>query len=228
MVRILRALAVLATMISLSSCVVIRVPQRILFGPTPDAVATQQAIVQSTQAAQRAGPPAARPSATRPPTATAPATPTVTHSPAATRTPTATASPTATATPLPTPTVCRYDAGQVAVTAPAIPPLVPGARFVQEWRLRNTGNCAWAGTFTLAHVDGWRLGADEAVRVGALAPGAETTVSVPMQAPESAGEYTSGWRMRDAAGNYFGATLTASIVVTTTEPLAAATVVSRP
>ncbi len=222
MARIVRSLAILMAAAFLSGCAVIGVPKRILFGPTPDAVATQQAIIQATQAAQRAGPATATSTPTRKPTRTA----TATRAP--TRTPTATAVPTATDTPLPTPTVCRYDAAPVLGTTPAASPLATGEEFVQTWRIRNSGNCAWSGGFTLAHVDGWRLGAPESVPVAVLAPGAEIAVSVPMRAPADAGEYTSGWRMRDEGGNYIGPVLAVSITVQVTGPAPAATAVSRP
>ena len=209
-----RILATVAAVGVLAGCSVVDVPMRIIFGPTPDAVATQQAIVQGTQTAQRAGPPTRTPTSTPPPTSTGTATLTPTITPTATVTPSATPSPTATDTATPTPTVCRYDAALVANLGPdAAVPLAPGQEFTQRWRIANAGNCPWADSFSLGHMNGWRLAASASVGVARVATGETSEVSVLMRAPASAGEYTAGWRMRDGSGNYFGTEFTVRIVV---------------
>lgn len=213
-VKFARILAVAVCVGMLAGCSVVDVPMKIIFGPTPDAVATQQAIVRSTQTAVRAGPPTYTPTATRRPTSTGTPTWTPTITPTVTATPTATASPTATATATPTPTVCRYDAALAAVLSPeAGTALSPGQEFTQRWRLTNSGNCPWASSFSLGHTNGWRLEAPASVSVARLAPGESVEVSVLMRAPAAAGAYTAGWRLRDGSGNYFGPEFTVKIVV---------------
>jgi hypothetical protein len=219
--KVLRTLAVLlgaALLIGcaalLAGCSVTDVPMRIIFGPTPDAVQTQQAIVLATRSAGSPQPPTAAP---------APSTlPSDTPTASVTPTPTETATP----TPSPTPTVCRYDAAFEEAVAPLEgATLAPGAAFRAVWRLRNTGNCPWTEGFALAHVDGRRLGAPAAVAPGALAPGEVLEVVVPMVAPEEEGEHAGAWRMRTDAGDYFGAPIPMRIVVAagtggTSEPAA--------
>jgi len=193
----------------LAGCTVTDVPMRIIFGPTPDAVETQQAIVRATR---DAGSPVETPAAPAAPTLAPSTTPTPSRTPTATVTATPTETPTP--TPSPTPTVCRYDVALEEAFAPADgATLAPGAEFVAVWRLRNAGNCPWTEGFALAHVDGRRLGAPASVETGALAPGAVLEVSVPMVAPEEEGEYAGAWRMRTDRGDYIGEPLALRIVV---------------
>lgn len=201
----LRILAVLLGAALLAGCSVTDVPMRIIFGPTPDAVETQQAIVRATR---DAGVPTQPPTVTRPPTETP--VPTAT----ATVTPTLTPTATPTAIPSPTPTVCLYDAAlEAAIASPEGATLAPGEAFRAVWRIRNSGNCPWLEGFGLAHVDGRRLGAPAAVDTAPLAPGAVLEVGVPMVAPEEPGEYTATWRMHTDAGDYVGAPVVLRIVV---------------
>ncbi|MBV6392937.1 MAG: hypothetical protein KPEEDBHJ_02166 [Anaerolineales bacterium] len=88
-----------------------------------------------------------------------------------------------------------------------------GEGFVKTWKVENNGSCEWAYNYTLVVVadeyfdSSWgRLGRNVAV-------GTWAEVSVIVNAPKHAGTYTGYWRMADAGGNAFGATLALTIVV---------------
>lgn len=91
--------------------------------------------------------------------------------------------------------------------------LMPGARAVLEWRVRNIGQSLWDENFALTFTSGERLNAPARVPLVTTAPGGELVIEVPITAPALPGEYTTTWTLRDAEGNPFGAPLTAQITV---------------
>jgi hypothetical protein len=91
--------------------------------------------------------------------------------------------------------------------------LRPGQGFTKEWKVANTGTCAWKYAYRLAFVSGDQL-SGMGTRVGNLIdPGKWTTLSANMKAPDKTGTYTGYWRLADAEGKLFGATLGVSIKV---------------
>jgi hypothetical protein len=103
------------------------------------------------------------------------------------------------------------DARYVAdVTVPDNTQFDNGEAFVKTWRVRNAGTCAWPEDTALAFADGSQMGAPDSVAVGAVEPGAETEISVDMEAPADAGRYSGVWRMNTAEG-FFGGNLTVVI-----------------
>ncbi|RLC86508.1 MAG: hypothetical protein DRJ03_08605 [Chloroflexi bacterium] len=104
------------------------------------------------------------------------------------------------------------DASYVAdVTIPDNTQLDNGEGFVKTWRVRNTGTCDWPEDTVIAFSEGSQMGAPANVAVGALEPGAETEVSVDMEAPADAGRYSGIWRMQ-TAGGFFGGNLSVVIL----------------
>lgn len=91
--------------------------------------------------------------------------------------------------------------------------MTPGNAFVKTWAVRNSGTTTWGPGYTLAFVDGGRLGALGSVVVPATEPQRVVRLSVSMKAPPSSGKYSGRWRLRDPQGNFFGSTFFVSIVV---------------
>ncbi len=93
--------------------------------------------------------------------------------------------------------------------------LSPGKGFTKEWKVANTGTCAWKYGFRPVFVSGDELGGDGARVTNLIDPGKWTTLSVRMNAPDKTGTYTGYWRLSDTEGNLFGASLPVTIKVGT-------------
>ncbi|HNH25971.1 MAG TPA: NBR1-Ig-like domain-containing protein [Anaerolineales bacterium] len=88
-----------------------------------------------------------------------------------------------------------------------------GEVITKTWKVQNTGSCDWQYNYALVIISdeyfnsGWsRLGKD-------VAPGSWSEISVTLGMPNHDGTFTGSWRLADAGGNAFGATLSVSIVV---------------
>lgn len=100
-----------------------------------------------------------------------------------------------------------FDASYVAdVTISDNEQLDNEEKFVKTWRVRNSGTCDWPDDTVLAFVSDSQMGAPDAVPVGAVESGAETDISVDMEAPAEAGKYTGKWQMQTTEG-LFGSQL---------------------
>ena len=141
-----------------------------------------------------------------------PAPPTATPEAAA---PTTAAPPTETSPPEPTTAAgCTLGARWVAdVTVPDNTAFAPGTPFVKTWRVRNSGTCAWEPGTKLVFVSGDPMSGPAAVDVPALAPGAQTDVSVSMVAPSAPGTYRANYQFQAPNGTRFGAIIWVQIVV---------------
>ena len=137
-----------------------------------------------------------------------------------TSTPNLALTPTVTGTP-PTATAntgalafgCNNSAFVRDVNYPGGTEVSPGEEFVKTWKVENTGSCNWEYNYGMAVVNdqyfdsSWnRLGRN-------VLPGDWGEVSVIVTAPNHEGTYSGYWRMADAGGNAFGATLGLTIVV---------------
>jgi ABC-type amino acid transport substrate-binding protein/putative hemolysin len=132
--------------------------------------------------------------------------PTPTPAPQPTEAPT----PAATATPAP----CVNGMAYVAdlnlddhnMTAP--PVMQPGQAFTKGWRIRNSGTCDWAPSFTLGYVTGNSPAASmggQPVALGVVVPpGSTYDIYVNLVAPRAPGVYQGFWQMRDTTGVPFG------------------------
>jgi hypothetical protein len=99
-------------------------------------------------------------------------------------------------------------------TIPSGTVLAPEQNFNKTWKVENTGTCEWVYVYSLVLTGGDDLGAGSAVRLGkVVASGNWTQLTVNMDAPKKEGVYNSYWRMADADGNLFGATLVVTIEV---------------
>jgi hypothetical protein len=77
--------------------------------------------------------------------------------------------------------------------------------FNKTWRLRNVGICTWNTGYRLAFYSGNSLNGPAYVYLPhSVAPGGTVDVTVPMQAPATAGTYTSYWGLYTDANIFFG------------------------
>jgi hypothetical protein len=129
-------------------------------------------------------------------------------------------SPTITGT-IPTPTVnpdvLAYGCNNLAfvrdVTIPSGTVLTPKEDFIKTWKVANTGTCKWLYEYQILLISGSGFNAKNG-RLGRVVDvGNWTELSLGMGAPKNPGDYTSYWRMADADGNQFGATLVVSFTV---------------
>ncbi len=107
---------------------------------------------------------------------------------------------------------CVLDAAYAAdVTIPDNTQLDNDEEFEKTWRVKNTGDCAWPEDTVIAFADNAQMGAPDSVEVGAVEPGADVEITVPMKAPTDAGQYTGVWQMK-AEDEFFGGQLTVVIL----------------
>jgi hypothetical protein len=83
--------------------------------------------------------------------------------------------------------------------------LEPGQAFTKVWRLLNIGRCKWTKKYTAEWFSGDKLGNTHVVAFGTEVPSGETLdITVDMIAPLEPGTYQSNWKLRNAAGEWFG------------------------
>ena len=99
------------------------------------------------------------------------------------------------------------------VTVPDGTVMLTGQQFVKTWAVENTGSCAWTTDYQFAFVDGDAMGGTSAFLAAAVSPGTTAELSVNLTAPTTPGTYKGSWRMKNAAGVYFGNTITVLITV---------------
>lgn len=99
------------------------------------------------------------------------------------------------------------------VTIPPGTVVAPGENFDKVWKVENTGSCEWVYQYSLVFTGGEDMGAGTFIIRKVVASGNWTELTVNMDAPNKEGIYTSYWRMADANGNLFGATLAVKIEV---------------
>jgi len=115
--------------------------------------------------------------------------PTSTPEPSTTTTPNAAASP-----------ACRDSAILVEdVTYPDNTRVNAGETFTKTWKLQNVGTCTWTG-YTVAFVDGERMGSPDTVPVPETERSKPVDVSVELTAPSADGTYRGNFELHNAAG----------------------------
>jgi len=99
------------------------------------------------------------------------------------------------------------------VTVPNGTVLKPLEDFQKTWKVANTGTCNWMYQYALVLVSGESFNA-KTTKLGRLVTAGDwAELSLGMGAPKSPGTYVSHWRLMDADGHMFGATLVVSITV---------------
>jgi hypothetical protein len=138
------------------------------------------------------------------------ASPTVSASntPAPSQTPRGNATPLSLPSPTPTVRACDQAAAglpKIDVTIDDDTVMLPGQDFTKTWRLQNVGSCTWSKDYSIAVFSGDALSAPTAVPLPSkVDPGQSIDISVDLTAPSKAGTYTGNWKLRNAAGNWFG------------------------
>lgn len=94
----------------------------------------------------------------------------------------------------------------------------PNATLQQIWTVRNTGTTTWGPGYALAYEQGAPLNAALAIPVPTTPPGAEVDLHLPFTAPSTPGRCRSDWKLRNAAGEWFGERLWIDIQVEQIQP----------
>jgi hypothetical protein len=79
-----------------------------------------------------------------------------------------------------------------------------GQTIEKIWRVRNIGESTWGEGFTLAFIDGAKMGGPNSVSIPLTIPGQTSRIRVNIKAPTSPGSYRGYWRLRDSRGVFFG------------------------
>jgi heat shock protein HslJ len=110
--------------------------------------------------------------------------------------------------------------------------LRPSKRFTKGWRIQNTGTCIWDPGYSIVYESGNHAAAEMdsplVVTHGRTAPSETYTVEVKLVSPSEYGHYLGYWRMRNAAGTYFGDRLPLAISVAAPRPTIPPTWTPRP
>ena len=168
---------------------------------TPDAnqIITEAGLTAAAELTRSAGL-NSQPTATSPQTNTLPALPTATvqapvEPPAATQTPKPTSGP-----------ATSGDAASFVadITVPDDTYAAPGDKFVKTWRIKNTGTTTWTPAYSLAWVQGEKMGAPDRIPIPKqVRPNEEVDISVDLTAPAQAGTHQTFFRLQNESGQYF-------------------------
>lgn len=167
--------------------------------PTQDinALYTQVAGTLIAQGQQQAATATAQPTET-PLAVTATASPTE----GATATNTAPAATNTSAAPV---AVCHQAAFITDVTVKDGTQMSKGEDFTKTWRIKNTGTCSWDDDYTVVYSSGTNLASKSSYDLPEVVDSGETVdISIPMEAPDENGTYTSNWVIRADNGATFG------------------------
>jgi len=88
-----------------------------------------------------------------------------------------------------------------------------GDVITKTWKVQNTGSCDWNYNYALVIVSDENFRSTWSKIGKVISPGNWSEVSVVLEVPNHDGTFTGSWRLADAGGNAFGATLSVSIVV---------------
>jgi hypothetical protein len=103
------------------------------------------------------------------------------------------------------PSVCNWAQFIADVTVPDGTYVAPNAAFTKTWRLKNIGNCTWTTSYALVFSSGTAMTSQTTANFPSnVAPGQTVDLSIPLTAPNSAGQYIGYWKLRDGSGNIFG------------------------
>ncbi len=99
------------------------------------------------------------------------------------------------------------------VTIPAGTTMKPGEDFGKTWKVANTGTCDWMYQYAIVLISGDAMSGKTTKLNRVVTAGHWAELTVQMGAPKSPGTYTAYWRLSDADGHMFGASLAVSVVV---------------
>lgn len=111
--------------------------------------------------------------------------------------------------------VCTNDLTFIEdLTIPDGNTMAAGSSQEKQWKVKNSGTCAWTGDYTIQLISGDDLGTESSQSLASTAPGSELIISLYFTVPANAGRYTSTWRAFDAAGKPFGNWFSIEIIST--------------
>ncbi len=91
------------------------------------------------------------------------------------------------------------------VTIPDYSEIETGEEFTKTWRIRNTGTTTWNAGFVLEFEKGQKMGAPTQIPLGKeVKPNQMIDISVEFTAPDTAGEYSSYWILKNEEGQRVG------------------------
>lgn len=83
----------------------------------------------------------------------------------------------------------------------------PNTEFVKTWRLKNPkaeGICRWSDEYNVVWAGDENLASKASFDIPTTKPGDEALITIPMNAPQTPGEYKSTWILRNPRGVTFG------------------------
>ena len=113
------------------------------------------------------------------------------------------------------------------VTVPPGTVFLKNETFTKTWKVQNTGICNWMYQYQLVLLSGDLYGGKNYKIQKLVTPNDWSELSVNLTAPKNPGTYTSYWRLQDAEGHMFGATLVVTFKVEA-EPTATTAPTSTP
>ena len=99
------------------------------------------------------------------------------------------------------------------VSIPDDTKMAPGQTFTKTWLVQNTGGCNWDPGFKWTLISGDPMGGSTLTLSQSVAPGTQYQISVPMVAPNAAGESVGTWQMSNANGTFFGQPVWVKVMV---------------
>jgi hypothetical protein len=110
-----------------------------------------------------------------------------------------------TQTPTTKPVPCNSAQFITDVSIPDFTEFKAGETFTKTWRVKNVGSCTWTTAYDLVFSSGNAMNASAVIPLtGNVAPGQTVDLSVSMKAPESSGEYSGYWMLRNQNDALFG------------------------
>ncbi|MBL8049773.1 MAG: hypothetical protein JNM46_01000 [Anaerolineales bacterium] len=101
----------------------------------------------------------------------------------------------------------KCDAAQFLadVTYPDGSVVAQNTSFVKIWRIKNVGTCTWTTSYAIVFFGGDAMSAPSAVALaGSVAPGQYIEIPVTLKSPNTDGNFTGYWKLRNASGGLFG------------------------
>ena len=79
-----------------------------------------------------------------------------------------------------------------------------GESFTKTWRIRNDGDCTWTSDYALVFDAGEKMnGASPQLLMGSVGPGDTVDISIDLISPNTPGNYTGNWQIRNTTGKLF-------------------------
>jgi hypothetical protein len=90
------------------------------------------------------------------------------------------------------------------VTIPDDTVMTQGQTFTKTWRLKNVGTCSWTPSYAVIFFSGDSMnGPAVQALTGNVNPGQSLDIAVDLKAPNSNGNYTGYWKLRNGSGVTF-------------------------